>query len=86
MAEQTFTIHINKGEADSDFFRVDCKRVETCKKYLKSWYEQGKRWGNLYNFFYREGATYTITRYIGMVRDGEVVASGLMEEFAPKGA
>lgn len=80
MAEQTFTIYVNKGEADSDFFRVGCKRVETCKKYLKSWYDQGKQWGNLYNGFYREGATYSITRYI----NGEVVASGLMAEFAPK--
>lgn len=86
MAEQTFTIHINKGDVDHDFFRVDCKQVETCKKYLKSWYKQGKKYGKLFNYFYREGATYTITRWIGWVREGEVVASGFMNEFAPKEA
>ena len=81
MAEkQTYIIHINKGCKDSDFYRVTCKKLSTCKKYLQNWYIQGKRYGNLYAGFYRDGATYEIEETPDGY-SGHIVASGLMSEF-----
>lgn len=79
--KQTYIIHINKGCKDRDFYRVSCKKLDTCKKYLKNWYEQGKKYGNLYAEFYREGATYDIEETPDGY-SGTIVASGKMEEFS----
>lgn len=80
---QTFIIHINpemKLQQDEirawDFFRVGCKKINTCRKYLQNWYKQAFNYGSLYRkTFLAEGATYSIVD-----NTGKTVESGLLED------
>lgn len=76
--KQTYIIYINRGDKDSDFFRVGCKRVKTALNYLRNWYNEGKKWGNLYNCFYRDGARFEVVATPNGYDGSEVVASGLI--------
>lgn len=80
---QTFIININpdakfKEQPDRkwDFFRVGCKRISTCKKYIKSWVDQAKQYHSLYKkTLLAEGATFSIEDNNRMV-----VAEGLISD------
>lgn len=80
MSRQTFIIHINRREADHDFYRVSCKKIETAMRYLKNWYEFGQE-NYCFRHFYRDGATYQIVETPNGYHEGAVVKEGLMNEF-----
>ena len=58
MAQQTFIIKFFSGaetyreairnNKPHDFYRVGCKKIQTCHKYIKNWHEQAKSWAYLY--------------------------------------
>lgn len=85
--KQTFIIHINpevhfkENEMKKwDFYRVGCKTIKTCRKYIKSWREQAEMWRNLYKkTLLAEGATYAIESTPNGY-SGEIVEQGLIAD------
>lgn len=65
---------------DADFHRVGCKRVETCKKYIKNWREQviEKGWQSLFRSLAAEDGRYEIIATPDGYHEEGVVASGMI--------
>ena len=91
MAQQTFIIKFF-AEADSyrdalrndkphDFERVGCKKIETCRKYIKSWHKQAseKGWAFVYKALLHENGRYEIEETPNGY-DGEVVERGFIRD------
>ncbi len=59
--KQTYIIK-TYGGGTYDFYRVGCKSLNTCIKYLKSWYTQAqeRNLGYLFPNLLADGATYKI--------------------------
>lgn len=86
--KQTFIILINPDmlgydenkPREYDFYRVGCKTLKTCRKYIKAWVEQAKRWESLYEkSLLADGATYAIEATPNGYR-GEIVERGLIAD------
>lgn len=87
--KQTFIIIINPDvlglydpniPREYDFYRVGCKKLSTCRKYLKGWVEQAKKWSNLYKkSLLADGATYAIEATPDGY-SGEIVEQGLIAD------
>ena len=77
--KQTYIIK-TYGGGKYDFNRVGCKSVNTCIKYLKSWYTQAKEKGltYLYPDLLAEGATYKIISTPDGYNEKEVVKEGII--------
>lgn len=77
--KQTYIIK-TYGGGKYDFNRVGCKSVNTCIKYLKSWYTQAKEKGltYLYPDLLAEGATYKIISTPDGYNEEEVVSEGVI--------
>ena len=77
--KQTYIIK-TYGGGKYDFNRVGCKSVNTCIKYLKSWYTQAKEKGltYLYPDLLAEGATYKIISTPDGYNEKDVVSEGLI--------
>ena len=77
--KQTYIIK-TYGGGKYDFNRVGCKSVNTCIKYLKSWYKQAKEKGltYLYPDLLAEGATYKNISTPDGYNEEEVVSEGVI--------
>lgn len=77
--KQTYIIK-TYGGGKYDFQRVGCKKVDTCIKYLKSWYQQAKEQNlqSLYPDLLSDGATYKIISTPDGYNEKEVVSEGLI--------
>lgn len=77
--KQTYIIK-TWGGGSFDFYRVSCKKVDTCIKYLKGWKQQAKEKGYTYIFrnLLADDAHYKIIATPDGYNETETVASGLM--------
>lgn len=77
--KQTYLIRTSGG-GKQYFYRLSCKSVNTCVKYLKSWYVQAKE--NNFTYLFRDlladGATYKIISTPDGYNEKEVVSEGLI--------
>lgn len=81
MGKQTYIIHTSGG-GKTDFYRVSCKKVETCLKYLKGWRDQAKEkgWNYLYKDLLSDDSTYKIISTPDGYHEKDLVASGFISE------
>ena len=91
MAQQTFIIKVFKDAEtysdalktgkDYDFYRVACKKIETCRKYLKNWRKQAieKGWQSLYRILTSDDGRYEIEATPNGY-SGEVVERGFIRD------
>lgn len=79
MKEQTYLIEtFNKHGERYHFFRVGCKKVSTCIRYIKNWRDEAIKtgWVSLYKEFADKESIYTITATPDGYHKTNVVASG----------
>lgn len=79
MVKQTYLIK-TFGGGKYDFYRVSCKKVDTCIKYLKSWHEQARERNLFYLYpdLLSDGATYKIISTPDGYNEKDVVSEGLI--------
>lgn len=77
--KQTYIIK-TWGGGKYNFYRVGCKSVQTCIKYLKSWYTQAKErnFGYLYPDLLADGAIYKIISTPDGYNEKEIVKEGII--------
>lgn len=93
MAQQTFIIKVFtdaetysdalKTGKDYDFYRVGCKRIETCRKYIKNWRKQAidRGFQRLYKSLTADNGRYEIEATPNGY-SGDVVERGFIADIA----
>jgi hypothetical protein len=77
---ETYTDALCNGNPHN-FYRVGCKKIDTCRKYIKSWHEQasGSGWEYLYKSLLADDGRYEIEQTPNGY-DGKVVERGFIRD------